>query len=149
MNIDTIQEEDVTFHINFYTTDDTKNKNLEKYIHDDIEKDSLDYSIKDRIKKNLKYQKLNKVHSSNISPKKKFQNLNSMLFAIHSKSPTEAIKLTQSISRKVLFPPILRNHCITLSNRKAKYLLKSDVKDAVMNTETLNEDSWLNSRYLY
>ena len=85
-----------------------------------------------------------KKKSKNIS-----RNLNHQLFSYQSRSPIQNIKLCSSISRKVLFPPILRNQPFSLTpNPKYKSNnKKSNIRDAIMITETFGEDMWLDSKY--
>lgn len=73
--------------------------------------------------------------------------LNSLLFSKNARYPSKSIKLSTSISRKVLFPPVLRNQPISLSPNPKYNLSRAKVHNVSLNTETLYEDNWLDSKY--
>ena len=78
------------------------------------------------------------------------RNLNRLFFNYHARSPTQNINLSSNTFRKALFPQILRNQTIPLTpNPKYKQNgKKANIRDATMNTETFDEDKWLDSKYL-
>ena len=94
----------------------------------------------------LRFEDVHEKKESFQYPLKKSYKLRDLNYFSFVKSPKN-IKLTSSISKKVLFPPILRNHCISLTPNPLHKPKKLIVSDAIINTETLDEEKWLKSKY--
>ena len=86
--------------------------------------------------------------SSSLSPSKKlkFNHLNKAIFIVQERTSPESIKMTSTVSKKLLLP-LLHKKKHTLTPIPGHNYIIPSVKTIEMNTDTINDRSWLQSRY--
>lgn len=86
--------------------------------------------------------------TSSLSPSKKlkFNYLNKAIFSVKERTLPESIKMTATVSKKLLLP-LLHKKKNSLTPIPGHNFIIPTVKTVDMNTDTANEAFWLQSRY--